>query len=177
MAIPANREELLKAMQSTYARLAAELQAVPAARASEQTMEGHAGGTRMSVCDLVSYLIGWNTLVLRWTSRRAQGLEVDFPETGFKWNELGKLAQKFYADYAGHSYPALLHMLADANAGIVALVTALDDASLYGEPWYGKYTLGRMIQLNTSSPYENARGRLRKWRSAQPGQASAAPQR
>ncbi|MGT2433231.1 hypothetical protein ACU4HD_38830 [Cupriavidus basilensis] len=46
MAIPANRGELLKAMQNTYARLAAELQAVPAARASSRpwkaTPEEHA---------------------------------------------------------------------------------------------------------------------------------------
>ena len=40
------------------------------------------------------------------------------------------------------------------------------DASLYGEAWYGKYPLGRMIQLNTSSPYANARARLRKWKKA-----------
>jgi len=64
--------------------------------------------------------------------------------------------------------PELLARLAGANAGIMALVKAHDDASLYGQPWYGKYTLGRMIQFNTSSPYENARARLRKWRAAQP---------
>ncbi|EQB9714967.1 ClbS/DfsB family four-helix bundle protein, partial [Yersinia enterocolitica] len=26
-----------------------------------------------------------------------------------------------------------------------------------------KWTMGRMIQFNTASPYANARGRLRKW--------------
>ncbi|MFD0387572.1 ClbS/DfsB family four-helix bundle protein [Tistrella bauzanensis] len=30
-------------------------------------------------------------------------------------------------------------------------------------PWYKTRTLGRMIQLNTASPYRNARGRLRRW--------------
>ena len=34
---------------------------------------------------------------------------------------------------------------------------------LYGRLWYGKWTMGRMIQFNTSSPYTHARGRLRKW--------------
>ncbi|WP_373885671.1 ClbS/DfsB family four-helix bundle protein [Snodgrassella alvi] len=34
------------------------------------------------------------------------------------------------------------------------------DEALYGVAWYGKYTRCRMIQLNTSSPYKNAAGRL-----------------
>ncbi|EPE9290931.1 ClbS/DfsB family four-helix bundle protein, partial [Escherichia coli] len=34
---------------------------------------------------------------------------------------------------------------------------------LYGRPWYTKWTMGRMISFNTSSPYANANGRLRKW--------------
>ncbi|WP_341476959.1 ClbS/DfsB family four-helix bundle protein [Sphingomonas oleivorans] len=32
--------------------------------------------------------------------------------------------------------------------------------------WYGKWTMERMIQFNTSSPYDNAGGRLRKWKKA-----------
>ncbi|MGI1213336.1 ClbS/DfsB family four-helix bundle protein [Escherichia coli] len=30
-------------------------------------------------------------------------------------------------------------------------------------PWFKKWTMGRMISFNTSSPYANANGRLRKW--------------
>jgi hypothetical protein len=35
---------------------------------------------------------------------------------------------------------------------------------LYGVTWYEKWTLGRMIQFNTASPYQNAVGRIRKWK-------------
>lgn len=65
----------------------------------------------MSIHNLVAYLIGWGQLVLKWNDRKSQGHEVDFPETGFKWNELGK-----------------------------------------------------MIQLNTASPFKNATARIRKWK-------------
>lgn len=74
------------------------------------------------------------------------------------------MAQKFYGDHAGLTYPALLQALAQANADIVVLVEGETDAALYGCPWYEKYTMGRMIQFNTSSPYANARSRLRKWK-------------
>lgn len=49
----------------------------------------------------------------------------------------------------------------------MALVEGETYATLYGAPWYEKYTLGRMIQFNTSSPYANARARLRKWKKDQ----------
>lgn len=33
----------------------------------------------------------------------------------------------------------------------------------YGSSWYRKWTMGRMISLNASSPYANARTRIRTW--------------
>jgi len=53
----------------------------------------------MNVHNLVSYLIGWNHLVLKWIDLDAKVAAINFPETGFRWNELGALAQKFYSDY------------------------------------------------------------------------------
>ncbi|CUK24116.1 Uncharacterized conserved protein [Achromobacter sp. 2789STDY5608615] len=166
MAVPRNKQELLDAIRVTYQKLTADLTDVPADRAHRSTLEGHAQGTTMSVADLVAYLIGWNLLVLKWCEAKAGGHAVDFPETGYRWNELGRLAQKFYADHAAQPYPALLQQFAEVHARIVAWVAAASDADLYGAPWYEKYTQGRMIQLNTSSPYANARSRVRKWKRA-----------
>lgn len=58
---------------------------------------------------------------------------------------------------------ATLATLAQAKSDVVALVEGLSNDELYGSPWYGKYTAGRMIQFNTSSPYANARRRIRSW--------------
>lgn len=167
MSVPATRQELVQAIQTNYARLALDLARVTPGRAMDKTMEGHAKGTLMSVHDLVSYLVGWNELVLKWCALREQGQPVDFPETGFKWNELGKLASKFYRDYQTLPFAELLLRLETAKNVLIALIEARSDAELYGVAWYEKYTLGRMIQFNTSSPYANARGRLRKWLKAQ----------
>lgn len=166
MAVPQNKQELLDAIRTTYQKLMADLASVPAEHARDATLPGHRQGTQMSVSDLVAYLIGWNLLVLKWCDGKSKGRPVDFPETGYTWSELGRLAQKFYADYAGVAYADLLRLFADAHARIVALVEQENDASLYGMPWYEKYTQGRMIQFNTSSPYANARLRLRKWKKA-----------
>lgn len=166
MAVPQSKQALLDAMRTSYLKLAVELASVPPERARETSLEGHVQNTRMSVSDLVAYLIGWHLLVLNWCDGKARGVPVDFPETGYKWNELGRLAQKFYADQAGVAYADLLRQFADVHHRIVAWVEQETDAALYGVPWFDKYTQGRMIQFNTSSPYVNAWRRLRHWKKA-----------
>lgn len=166
MGVPASKDELIAAINETYRKLRGDIDSVPADLVCEATLEGHAKDTLMSVRDLVAYLTGWAELVLKWHDRKASGLAVDMPETGFKWNELGRLAQKFYADYAGLAFEGLLARFEAAKDRILAIIAATDDAALYGRPWYESYTQGRMIQFNTSSPYDNARKRLRRWMKA-----------
>jgi hypothetical protein len=167
MAVPQNKDELLKAINGNFDKLRKELAGVADNLVQDKTLEGHAKGTMMSVADLVAYLVGWNELVLKWLDRDALGQSIDFPEVGFKWNELGRLAQKFYLDYEAVPYQQLVERLEAARHRIVMLIEARSDEELYGRPWYEKWTMGRMIQFNTSSPYDNARGRLRKWKKAQ----------
>ncbi|APA70812.1 MULTISPECIES: ClbS/DfsB family four-helix bundle protein [unclassified Janthinobacterium] len=166
MAIPNSKRELVEAITTSYARLAQELARVPPALARVPVLEGQVQGTRMSVCDLLAYLVGWNELVLHWHAQLRDGKRMDeiaFPAEGFTWNALGKLAQRFYADYAELGMEDLQQRLAQAKDRLLALIEQHDDAQLYGQPWYTHYTMGRMIQFNTASPYANARTRLRAW--------------
>lgn len=164
MPIPHTKAALLQAIESGFSKLHEELLGVEAARVTERSIEGHVRGSQMSAIDLLAYLVGWNELVLKWLDRDASGRAVDLPETGFKWNELGKLAQKFYRDYQDLPFHRLMTRLARAKGRIVAHVQSRSDRRLYGTRWYRKYTLGRMIQLNTAAPYANALRRLRTWK-------------
>ncbi|MDY8134205.1 ClbS/DfsB family four-helix bundle protein [Aquimarina sp. 2201CG5-10] len=164
MAIPKTKEELLLAIEKNYTKLREDLIEIPVQYTEAYELEGHAKNTKMSVCNLVSYLIGWGELVLKWNSKKIKNEEVDFPETGYKWNELGRLAQKFYEDYSDIKYDELLEKLDAIVLQIIVLIKHQDDHHLYQIPWYEKWTMGRMIQLNTVSPYKNARSRIRKWK-------------
>lgn len=166
MNVPQSKADLLQAINISFDKLIGDLEDVPINLAEEYTLAGHVQGTQISVSNLVAYLIGWNEVVLKWMDRDAAGKPIDYPDTGFKGNELGKLAQKFYADYADIPYPKLLERLHAAKKRIVGFIESRNDAQLYGHPWHGKYSMGRMIQLNTSSPYANARRRVRQWLKA-----------
>lgn len=85
MSIPHNKEELKKAINENYEKLVKELFTVPIHLVQLKELEGHSKNSTMSVHNLVSYLIGWGQLVI-------------------KWNDLGKLAQKFYSDYESIEY-------------------------------------------------------------------------
>ena len=167
MAVAYSKAQLLGEIARNYDRLLSEVGSVPPERRFEASLEGRTAGTMMSVADILAYLIGWNALLLKWQERHAAGLPVDFPETGYRWNELGKLAQAFHAQYAPLGWDERLARLAAEKDRTVALIETLDDAALYDVPFHEKYPLGRMIQFNTAAPYENARKRLRAWKKAQ----------
>ncbi|MCI1219165.1 MAG: ClbS/DfsB family four-helix bundle protein [Bifidobacterium sp.] len=163
MAVPATKEDLLAAIEKTFAQLEDDLDRVPIEATRNRVLEGHVKDTVMSPSDLVAYLVGWNQQVLTWHRRRDEELPDEFPAAGIKWNELGLLAQRYYAEHSEDSWHALRWQLRNAKKEIIALVERHSDAELYGSPWYGKWTMGRMISFNTASPYANARRRVRSW--------------
>lgn len=136
---------------------------VPQVKRRELCVEGNLKNTQVSVCDTLSYLIGWGKLVLKWHEKKSNGTDVDFPEVGFKWNELGELAQHFHKQYKDWSYKELTSEFESTVDEILLLIDSLTEQELYGSDWYRKYTLGRMIQFNTSSPMKNIRTKVRKF--------------
>lgn len=164
MAVPTNKEELQIAIKTNYNKLKKELSGIPVELATITNLEGHAKDTVMSINNLISYLTGWGKLVLKWNTKKDNQEIVDFPETGYKWNELGKLAQKFYNDYEKDDFNTLCTELDEITGRILFLIEQKTNTELYETAWYEKWTLGRMIQFNTSSPYNNARARIRKWK-------------
>lgn len=167
MAIPQSKSELASAIDRDFEKLIADLNRVAPERARDVGIPGHKADTTISPANLVAYLIGWNELVLWWFEQRSDGVEPDLPAPGFAWNQLGNLAEQFYLDHADQPWPALVVRLDTAKTAIAHLVDGMSNEDLYGAPWYRAYTAGRMIQLNTASPYRNARQRLRTWLRSQ----------
>ena len=164
MAIPKDKDELIKAIVDNYKKLTTELNNIPIDLTEIKELDGHSKNTLMSINNLVAYLVGWGQLVLKWNDKKNKGLEVDFPETGFKWNDLGLLAQKFYKDYEKDNFKTLNEKLDNTTNEILKLIESKTNKELYETAWYDKWTFGKMIQLNTSSPFKNAKDRIRKWK-------------
>lgn len=163
MAIPTNKIELIKAVSENYAKLKKQLSTIPPEMLLEKLLDGHAQFTKMSIHNLVSYLLGWGEIVIKWIETKENISNIQFPETGFKWNQLGELAQKFYSDFSDNTYEDVINQLDNVHKRIVNEIDKMTNEDLYEKEWYGKWTLGRMIQFNTASPYANTKTRISKW--------------
>ncbi|MGR3064604.1 ClbS/DfsB family four-helix bundle protein [Vibrio vulnificus] len=161
--VPQSKDELLAAINSIFPKLVDDYRIVPESLSRKCEIEGNVKGTQISICDTVAYLVGWGKLVLKWHSLKSQGLPVDFPDTGYKWNQLGLLAVSFHDQYSDWKYEDLLKELDLTINELIYLVSSLDNEELYETAWYEKWTLGRMIQFNTSSPMKNMRTKVRRF--------------
>ncbi|RWX01387.1 ClbS/DfsB family four-helix bundle protein [Flavobacterium cerinum] len=164
MAIPTNKIELIRAISENYGKLKKQLLTIPPEMFLEKSLDGHAQFTKMSIHNLVSYLLGWGKIVIKWIETKENISNIEFPETGFKWNQLGDLAQKFYSDFSDNTYEDVINQLDNVHKRIVSEIDKMTNEDLYEKEWYGKWTMGRMIQFNTASPYANAKTRISKWR-------------
>ncbi|MDQ7733657.1 ClbS/DfsB family four-helix bundle protein [Halomonas sp. SpR1] len=161
--VPQSKDELLSAINSIFPKLMADYRVVPESLSRKCEVAGNVKGTQISICDTVAYLIGWGKLVLKWYGLKSRGSPVDFPETGYKWNQLGLLAVSFQEQYSNWKYKDLLNELDSTISELIALVSSLSNDELYERTWYEKWTLGRMIQFNTSSPMKNIRIKIRRF--------------
>lgn len=161
--ISSNKDELASSIESAYEKLFADYLKVPEGYTRKLGIEGNIKNTEISVSDTLAYLIGWGKLVLKWHDLKSKNLTVDFPEKGYNWNELGQLAHHFHTLYKDCSYSELLSEFQSTTEKILKLIHTLSNDELYGQNWYKSYTLGRMIQFNTSAPMKNIRTKVRKF--------------
>lgn len=162
--VPKTKDELLSEIKIHYQKLKVELEKIKYENAFEKILEWQVKWDTISICDLISYLIWRWELVLKWEKWKSSWKEVVFPEVWYKWNELWKLAQKFYKDYEDLSFEELKWKLDEVVNEIIFMIEWKSNYELYEVLWYTKWTLWRMIQFNTSSPYKNVRARIIKWK-------------
>ena len=162
--IALNKPQLIAAIRDSFCKLEKDYLSIPEEYSRICEIEGNVKNTCISICDTLAYLIGWGELVLKWHEEASKNRPVDFPETGFKWNQLGLLAQHFQYQHREINFTDLLSIWIEVTSNILTLIDKLDDQELYGKPWYDKWTLGRMIQFNTSSPMKNVRIKVRRFK-------------
>lgn len=165
--VPKNKDELLCEIQIHSQKLFSELEKISENDVYKKELEWQVKDTFVSIHNLLSYLVGWWELVLKWENIKSSWKEPVFPETGYKWNELWKLAQKFYLDYENISFENLKIKFDETVKEIIKMIEWKTNEELYEKLWYTKWTHGRMIQFNTSSPYKNIKSKIVKWRKIQ----------
>ncbi len=167
MSPPADKNQLMENIRTAHTRLYRELETIPQELTREKSMDNN-----HSPCDLVAYQIGWGRLLLSWEQREQQGLPTEMPAPGYKWNQLGLLADSFYK---AHASQPLEQLLANFQALVRELEAFIGNCShntlfeIGQRHWAGpRWPLVKWIQVNTIAPYNSARTRLRRWKKSHP---------
>jgi hypothetical protein len=167
MPLPTNKNQLLSNLQAAYSKLVEEATAVPSELERKPELEGG-----ISPCYVIAYQIGWGRLLLSWDELETHGKAVEMPAPGFKWNQLGLLANSFYQEQHEQTLKQLLAQFEALEERMRLFIESNSEDTLFGigkRQWAGqKWSLAKWIQVNTVAPYGSARAKLRKWKKSNP---------
>lgn len=165
MPLPTNKTELLNSLHAAYSKLVEEAATVPSEMERNPELEGG-----ISPCDLIAYQIGWGQILLSWDDLETRGETVEMPAPGFKWNQLGLLAESFYQEQHEQTLKQLLVQFEVLRDRMWLFIESNSEDTLFGigkRQWAGqKWPLAKWIQVNTIAPYGSARAKLRKWKKS-----------
>ena len=126
-----NRIELLAVTHKEFEKLTALLANVDEANAK------HPFEIRASIKDVIGHRAHWTGMFFNWY---AQGQEVgvaDIPAKGYKWSQLKDYNAMLRTDQADMSWDQVRVMLEDSHGRLLAFITGMSDADLYGGPMKG----------------------------------------
>lgn len=163
MPLPSTKEELLKNLTQVYEKLDGEFEGISSERERIREIEGN-----VSCCDVIAYQIGWGKLLLGWEENEKNGKTPEMPASGFKWNQLGDLANTFYERKSKKSLDQLRKELKAVVQEIIGWIDSLEEQDLFQRhqrKWAGeKWPIVKWIQVNTIAPYRSARTKVRRWK-------------
>lgn len=93
-----NQSDLKKNINNSYKKFITEFESIP-----ENLKDLLVDGIDKTPSQMLSYQIGWLSLLLSWEREESKGAVVVTPSINYKWNDLGNLYQSFYNDFGNQS--------------------------------------------------------------------------
>jgi hypothetical protein len=155
-----NKDELLKILETEYIKLQKTLSSVDTALAIIPSKDDEA-----TIKDTIAHRTHWMGLFNKWYSDAKNGLAVQTPAEGYKWNQLKEYNGMVREASRPRSWEVIHADFKKAHADLTALLTSLDNKTLYTPhlyPWMNNWTLGRWAEASGPSHYRSANKYVRK---------------
>lgn len=159
MPIPRTRKELIDLVQTSFARLGAELDEGGPRLGSLRCVD------EWTVKDLLAVRAWWTESVVDWVQAGLRGETPITPAKGFSWKETPRLNAQVVRANRTRSYRKIRERLDRGVARVLDTIDGLDDAQLLQVgvfAWAGKWPVSRWISLNTARQYTTARVFIRR---------------
>ena len=159
------KAELIQTIQDTFQKYITEFEEIP-----EEWRHRHHDEVDKSPSENLSYQLGWLHLLLDWEAQEKNGVAVQTPAAGYKWNQLGALYEQFYQRYGQLSLKEQQQQLTQLVEELCQWISTLSDTELF-EPGQRKWAttkaqwpLYKWIHINSVAPFTNFRTKIRKWK-------------
>jgi hypothetical protein len=177
MARPTTKNGLIEASETGLRLLLEEIDGIPVdLQATEFASEA---GDR-SIRDVLCHLYEWHRLMLDWYEIGMKGDKPTIPAKGYTWKTTPALNEMLRARHRDTALSVVRDELLASHGAIRDLIDSHTDAELFTKqryPWTGSTSLGAYLISSTSSHYEWARKRIRKFRKQLDSPLDASPGR
>ncbi|MGM0212901.1 ClbS/DfsB family four-helix bundle protein [Enterococcus sp. AZ109] len=119
--------------------------------------------------DVLIHLYEWHQLLLNWVNANLAGIEKPFLKEGYNWKSYGEMNVEFWEKHQNTSYEDALVLLKESHAAVIKLAEPFSNGELFTKgmfPWVGGSTLGSYFVSATSSHYEWAAKKTRKFKKS-----------
>ena len=169
---PKTKQELIDASNASYQKIVALISKLPEdARTGSfnfdisKLKEAHWKRDR-NVRDVLIHLYEWQRLLLEWVKNNQAGHAQEFLPEEYNWRNYGEMNQQFWEKHQATALEEAEKLLAESHKQTMALLDTFTEDQLFQKkvfPWTGTNALGTYFIANTSSHYEWALKKLRKY--------------
>lgn len=173
MARPTNKTDLIEASNTAYQKMVDLIASLPEeARTADfdfdtsKLKEAHWKRDR-NVRDVLAHLYEWQKLLIDWIDSNQAGKPKEYLPEGYNWRNYGEMNQEFWKNDQSISLEEMEELLAQSHKKTMALIDSYTNDELFQKnvfPWTGNNALGTYFIANTSSHYEWALKKLRKYK-------------
>lgn len=153
------KQDLLTLTRTEYRKLGTILDTLP------EKLRLANDGDGVSPKDIVGHRAHWITLFQGWYQEGQAGNPVDFPASGYKWNELKRYNADLRKQQSMMSWDDAISLLDARHGELLTFIEGLSQDDLYGHPMKGgrnDWTTGRWAEAAGPSHYRSAAKYLRQ---------------
>lgn len=175
MARPTTKNDLIKAGNDGYKKLMDLLASIPPEKVNspfsfnvEKEKQAHWSRDK-NVRDILIHLYEWHQLLLNWVQANQAGEAKQFLKEGYNWKTYGAMNIEFWEKHQTTSYEEARRLLVESHQQVMQMAEAFYNEELFSKgifSWVGGSTLGSYFVSATSSHYDWATKKIRKFKKS-----------
>lgn len=166
MARPKTKEELLNLSEANYQKL---LDLVASFPPEEQIGRFPFEDRDRNIRDVLIHLYDWQLMMKKWYTVGMSGEKPVMPREGYTWKTTAEMNALIWQEYQTTSFEESLKLLANSHQQLMTLISDHTNEELFTKkvyPWTNTTSLGSYFVSATSSHYDWALKKIRRYKQA-----------